>query len=213
MYQPPHFREDRLDVQHALIRAQSLGLLITAGPGGLQANHVPFLIDADGSEHGTLRAHLARANPQLGELAAVAECLVVFQGPQQYISPSLYPTKREHGKVVPTWNYITVHAWGRPQVIEDAAWLRRQVDDLTSHKEGSRPAPWSVSDAPEPYVAAQLKGIAGIEIPIARIEGKWKVSQNRPASDRAGVVAGLRGSGGDAGIMASLVAERSRNGL
>jgi transcriptional regulator len=208
MYQPPHFREDRLEVQHALIRAQSLGLLITAGPGGLQANHVPFLIDAAGSEHGTLRVHLARANPQLHELAVVAECLVVFQGPQQYISPSLYPTKREHGKVVPTWNYITVHAWGRPQVIDDAAWLRRQVEDLTSHNEGSRPAPWYVSDAPEPYVAAQLKGIVGIEIPIARIEGKWKVSQNRPAVDQAGVVAGLRGNGDDAEIMASQVAER-----
>ena len=211
MYQPPHFREDRLAVQHALIREQSLGLLITAGPGGLQANHVPFLIDAGRSEHGTLRAHLARANPQLLELAAVSECLVVFQGPQQYISPSLYPTKREHGKVVPTWNYITVHAWGRPQVIEDAAWLRRQVDDLTAHKEGVRPEPWSVSDAPEPYVIAQLKGIVGIEIPIARIEGKWKVSQNRPAVDRTGVVAGLRGNGDDAEIMASLVAERSKN--
>jgi transcriptional regulator len=209
MYQPPHFREDRIEVQHALIRAQSLGLLITAGRDGLQANPLPFLIDAGGSERGTLRAHLARANPQWLELAAVDECLVVFQGPQQYISPSLYATKHEHGKVVPTWNYITVHAWGRPQVIDDVAWLRRQVNDLTLHKEGSRPAPWYVSDAPEPFVAAQLKGIVGIEIPIARIEGKWKVSQNRPAGDQAGVIAGLRGSGDDAETMASLVAERS----
>ena len=210
MYQPPHFREDRLAVQHALIREQSLGLLVTAGPSGLQANHIPFLIDADGSERGTLRAHLAHANPQCHELAVVDECLVAFQGPQQYISPSLYPTKREHGKVVPTWNYITVHAWGPPRIIEDAAWLRQQVEDLTSHKESSRSAPWRVSDAPEPYVAAQLKGIVGIEIPIARIEGKWKVSQNRPAIDQAGVAAGLRGSGGDAKIMASLVAERGK---
>ena len=209
MYQPAHFREDRLEVQHALIRAHSLGLLITAGPGGLQANHVPFLVDADSSERGTLRAHLARANPQLAELAAVAECMIAFQGPQTYISPSLYPTKREHGKVVPTWNYITVHAWGRPQVIDDAAWLRRQVEDLTSHKEDARAAPWQVSDAPESFVAAQLKGIVGLEIPIARIEGKWKVSQNRPAVDQAGVVAGLRGDGGDA-IMAALVAERGK---
>jgi transcriptional regulator len=211
MYQPPHFREDRLEVQHALIRAHSLGLLVTAGPGGLQANHVPFLVDADGSGHGRLRSHLARANPQWHELAAVTECLVVFQGPQQYISPSLYPTKREHGKVVPTWNYITVHAWGRPQVVDDAAWLRRQVEDLSLHKEGSRPAPWYVSDAPEPFVAAQLKGIIGIEIPIARIEGKWKVSQNRPAVDQTGVVAGLRGNGDEADIMASLVAERIKS--
>jgi len=180
------------------------------GPSGLQANHIPFLIDADGSARGTLRAHLARANPQCSDLAVVDECLVAFQGPQQYISPSLYPTKREHGKVVPTWNYITVHAWGRPRIIEDAAWLRQQVEDLTSHKESSRSAPWRVSDAPEPYVAAQLKGIVGIEIPISRIEGKWKVSQNRPAIDQAGVAAGLRGSGGDAEIMASLVAERGK---
>ena len=211
MYQPPHFREDRLAVQHALIQAHSLGLLVTAGPGGLQANHIPFLVEADGSELGMLRAHLARANPQCGELAAITECLVVFQGPQQYISPSLYPTKREHGKVVPTWNYITVHAWGRPRIIDDAAWLRRQVEDLTSHKEGSRAAPWHVSDAPEPFVVAQLKGIIGIEIPIARIEGKWKVSQNRPAVDQNGVAAGLRGNGDEANVMASLVAERIKD--
>jgi len=171
---------------------------------------VPFLIDAAGSERGTLRAHLARANPQLKELESVTECMVVFQGPQQYISPSLYPTKQETGKVVPTWNYITVHAWGRPQVIEDAAWVRNQVEDLTRHKEEPRAAPWHVSDAPEPFVAAQIKGIAGLEIPIARIEGKWKVSQNRPAVDQAGVVAGLQSEGGDAAIMAAEVLERSR---
>jgi transcriptional regulator len=208
MYQPQHFREDRLAVQHALIREHALGTLVTAGPGGLQANHIPFLVDADGSPYGRLRAHLARANPQWRELSAVDECLAVFQGPQTYISPSLYPTKHEHGKVVPTWNYITVHAWGRPQVIDDPVWLRRQVDDLTARNEGSRPAPWTVSDAPEEYVAAQLKGIVGIEIPIARIEGKWKVSQNRPAVDRAGVIAGLRS--GDAETMAALVEERDK---
>jgi len=209
MYQPTHFREDRIEVQHALIRAHSLGLLITAGPGGLQANHVPFLVDADGPERGTLRAHLARANPQLDELAAVTECMVVFQGPQTYISPSLYPTKHEHGKAVPTWNYITVHAWGRPRVSDDPVWLRRQIEDLTAHKEETLAAPWKVSDAPESYVASQIKGIVGVEIAIARIEGKWKVSQNRPAVDLAGVVAGLR-NGGDE-VMAALVAERGKS--
>ncbi len=210
MYQPPHFREDRLDVQHRLILTHPLGLLISAGAGGLQANHIPFLIDAAASERGTLRAHLARANPQIAELANVTECLVVFQGPQQYISPSLYPTKQETGKVVPTWNYITVHAWGRPQVMDDAAWLRKQIDDLTRHNEEPRTAPWQVSDAPETFVTAQVKGIVGVEIPIARIEGKWKVSQNRPAIDRAGVVAGLQSEGGEAAIMASAVLERSK---
>jgi transcriptional regulator len=210
MYQPPHFREDRLDVQHRLILTHPLGLLISAGPGGLQANHIPFLIDAAASEQGTLRAHLARANPQIAELANVTECMVVFQGPQQYISPSLYPTKQDTGKVVPTWNYITVHAWGRARLMDDAAWLRKQIDDLTRQNEEPRAAPWQVSDAPEPFVTAQVKGIVGVEIPIVRIEGKWKVSQNRPALDQAGVVAGLQSEGGDAAIMASAVLERSK---
>jgi transcriptional regulator len=209
MYQPPHFREDRIEVQHDLIRNHSLGLLITAGPGGLIANPVPFLIDS-ASKHGTLRAHIARGNPQQHELAAVDECLIVFQGPQEYVTPSWYATKQETGKVVPTWNYATVHAWGRPQIIEDAAWLRRQLDDLTLLKEGRRPKPWAVGDAPEPFVAAQMKGIIGIEIPIDRIEGKWKVSQNRPEKDRAGVVTGLRAGGESAVVMADLVAERGK---
>jgi len=210
MYQPPHFREDRLDVQHALIAAHPLGLLITSGPGGLQANPVPFLIDATASERGTLRAHLARANPQLGELATASECLIVFQGPQHYISPSLYPTKRDTGKVVPTWNYITVHAWGAPRVIDDADWLRQQIDDLTRHNERPRAAPWNVSDAPDAFIAAQIKGIVGVEILLTRIEGKWKVSQNRTAVDQQGVAAGLRGLGDDADLMADEVAARGR---
>jgi transcriptional regulator len=146
-------------------------------------------------------------------LAAGAECLVVFQGPQHYISPSLYATKRETGKVVPTWNYITVHAWGRPQVVDDEAWLRCQIEDLTNHKERLRAAPWQVSDAPEPFVAAQIKGIIGLKIPITRIEGKWKVSQNRPAIDQVGVVEGLRGDGEDAAMMAMHVAERGKIAL
>ena len=211
MYQPPHFREDRRDVQHALIKAHSLGLLITAGPGGLQANFIPFLIDAQASENGMLRAHLARANPQLRELASVDECLVVFQGPQTYVSPSLYPTKRETGKVVPTWNYITVQAWGRPRVMDDAAWIRGQIDDLTRHKEADRAAPWNVSDAPDTFLTSQIKGIVGLEIPISRIEGKWKVSQNRTAADQAGVAAGLRGESQEADAMAALVAERMKS--
>ena len=208
MYQPPHFREERIEVQHGLIRSHPLGLLITAGPGELVANPIPFVIYADDAPRGTLRCHLARGNPHWHELAAVEQCLVVFQGPQQYITPSWYPTKRETGKVVPTWNYVTVHAWGRPQVIEDVAWLRRQIEDLTNLNEGRRPAPWLVDDAPADYLVSQMKGIVGVEIPIDRIEGKWKVSQNRPAADRAGVVEGLRGGGEQAEIIASLVAER-----
>ena len=176
MYQLPAFREDRLEVQHALIRAHPLGLLISAGPGGLMANLLPFLVDADRSERGTLRMHMARANPQWRELETLEECLVVFQGPQDYVTPSWYATKRETGKVVPTWNYATVHAWGRPRVINDADWLRRQLDDLTLSREGIRPAPWKVDDAPADFVAMQMKAIVGVDIPISRIEGKWKMS-------------------------------------
>jgi transcriptional regulator len=197
MYLPPHFREDRLDVQHALMRKRPLGTLVTAGPAGLVANHVPFLLYADEGPLGTLRAHLARANPQLSELDQVAGCLAIFHGDEDYISPGWYATKRETGKVVPTWNFVTVHAWGAPRVIDDAAWLRRQVEDLTDAHEARQPAPWHVDDAPADYLATMLKGIVGIEIPIARIEGKWKMSQNRSDADRAGIRAGLRAQGRD----------------
>ena len=206
MYQPPAFREDRIEVQHALIRKHPLGLLITAGPAGLLANLFPFLIDADGAGNGTLRLHMARANPQWRELEAVEECLAVFQGPQDYVTPSWYATKRETGKVVPTWNYATVHAWGRPRVMNDDKWLRRQIEDLTASREAPRAEPWAVGDAPEDFVAMQMRAIVGIEIPVSRIEGKWKMSQNRPEADRAGVIAGFRELGRDA--IAALVAER-----
>lgn len=206
MYQPPHFREESLDAQHALIRAHPLGLLVTAGPGGLMANPIPFLLDTDGGG-GVLRAHLARANPQAQDLAAVGECLVVFQGPEGYVSPSWYASKREHGRVVPTWNYAIVQARGRPRVIEEAAWLRRQIADLTALRESPRAEPWAVSDAPEPFVAAQVRALIGVEIPITRLEGKWKMSQNRPEADRTGVVAGLQAAGET--VLAGLVAERS----
>lgn len=209
MYQPTHFREDRREVQHALISAHPLGLLVTSGPDGLVANPIPFLIDREASEKGTLRAHLARANPQWRDLDEAADCLVVFQGAEDYITPSWYVSKREHGRVVPTWNYATVHCWGCPRLVEDQAWLRRQLDDLTALQEGRRPEPWAVGDAPPEFVAAQIRGIVGIEIPILRIEGKWKVSQNRSEADRAGVVAGLSGEGPRSLAMADLVAGRS----
>ncbi|EIZ82715.1 FMN-binding negative transcriptional regulator [Methylobacterium sp. GXF4] len=206
MYQPPHFRDETRAAQHGLIRAYPLGLLITGGAAGLIADPVPFLLDESGP-NGTLRAHLARANPHWQALAEAEECLVVFQGPQGYVTPGWYASKREHGRVVPTWNYATVHAWGRPRVIEDADWLRRQVADLTTLRETPRAAPWAVDDAPAPFVAAQLRAIVGIEIPITRIEGKWKMSQNRPEADRAGVVAEMRAEGETA--LAEIVAERS----
>jgi transcriptional regulator len=213
VYQPPPFREDRIEVLHALIRAHPLGILVTHDPeGGLEANPIPFLLDdAPGaSPLGLLRAHLARANPQRRALLRPdREALVLFQGPDAYVTPSWYATKRETGKVVPTWNYAVVQAWGRPRIVEDPAWLRRQIDALTVQREADRAEPWAVTDAPAAFVDAQLRGIVGVEIPIARIEGKWKVSQNRPTADRAGVAAGLEGEG-DAGstAMARLVRDR-----
>lgn len=191
MYQPPHFREERLEVQHALIRAHPLGLMITSGEDGPLANPVPFLLDAEAAPKGVLRAHLARANRQWQALAAGEPALVVFQGVDTYVTPSWYETKKETGKVVPTWNYAIVQVRGPVRVIEDKEWLRRQITALTAQHEGGRMEPWAVTDAPEDFVAAQLKGIIGIEMTIEAIDGKWKVSQNRPASDRIGVAEGL----------------------
>jgi len=191
MYQPPHFREERLEVQHALIRAHPLGLMITSGEDGPLANPVPFLLDAEAAPKGVLRAHLARANRQWQALAAGEPALAVFQGVDTYVTPSWYETKKETGKVVPTWNYAIVQVRGPVRVIEDKEWLRRQITALTAQHEGGRTEPWAVTDAPEDFVAAQLKGIIGIEMTIEAIEGKWKVSQNRPAPDRIGVAEGL----------------------
>jgi transcriptional regulator len=209
MYQPAHFREDRLEVQHALIRAHPLGILVTGGAGTLDANPVPFLLDAGASVLGTLRAHVARANAVWRELERSPEVLVVFHAVDSYVTPSWYASKREHGKVVPTWNYALVQAWGRARTIEDAAWLGAQIRALTSAHEAHRAGPWAVEDAPEPFVATQVKAIVGIEIAIARIEGKWKASQNRPPADRQGVAAGLELQGDEASrAMARLMRER-----
>lgn len=211
MYQPPYFREQRLEIQHALIRAHPLALLVSSGDAGLEVNPVPFLLDAAASPLGTLRAHVARANPQWRQLDPGREALVVFQGVGAYVTPSWYASKREHGKVVPTWNYAIVQAWGRPQVIEDPVWLGAQIRALTAQQERTRAEPWAVDDAPATFVAAQIKGIVGIEIPIARIEGKWKASQNRPPADRESVAVGLEEEGGEAALaMAELVRERSQ---
>ena len=190
MYQPPHFKETRLEVQHALINAHPFGLLISSGAEGLEANAVPFVLDTVAPSLGVLRTHVARANSHWKSLHG-QNVLVVFQGPQTYISPSLYETKRETGKVVPTWNYVMVQVKGVASVHEDHAWLSAQIRALTNKHEAGRAAPWAVDDAPERYIESQMNGIVGIEIPITSIEGKWKVSQNRPEADRRGVAEGL----------------------
>ena len=203
MYQPPHFKEDRLDIQHALIKAHPFGLLISSGVEGLEANGVPFLVDAATAPLGILRTHVARANSQWKNLNG-QNVLVVFQGPQTYISPSLYETKRETGKVVPTWNYVIVQVKGVASVHEDHAWLSAQIRALTQTHEAGRVAPWAVDDAPERYIESQMNGIVGVEISITSIEGKWKVSQNRPEADRRGVAEGLSKDNPDIANLVSL---------
>src|SRR3954451_289449 len=158
MYLPNAFREDNLETLHSLIRAHPLATLITAGPGGLLANLVPFTL-VDGGEKGILRAHIAKANDQVDALSSGAETLVVFQGPEAYITPSWYVSKQEHGRVVPTWNYAVVQARGTPRVVDDPDWLRAQIHDLTTMQEQKRSIPWSVSDAPEPFISGQIKAI------------------------------------------------------
>lgn len=188
MYCPPAFAEDRPEIMAALIHAHPLGLLVTAGPGGASANALPFDLSEDGRK---LRAHLARANPQLNDIRAGSPILVVFQGEQSYISPNLYATKPETGRVVPTWNFLMVQIRGDARLHEDADWLHDQTDSLTARMEAGQAEPWTLSDAPEKYIAAQLRGIVGLEIDIAEMRGKWKASQNRPAADRKSVAQAL----------------------
>jgi transcriptional regulator len=213
MYQPPHHAETRTEVVHALIRAHPLGLLVSNGADGPIANPLPFLLDADIGPHGRLRAHLSKANQQWRQIAEHPEepVLVVFQGVNTYITPSWYATKRETGKVVPTWNYAIVQAQGRARIIDDRDWLAGQINELTGTHEAGRDQPWHVSDAPEPFIEAQIKGIIGLEIDIVSLTGKWKVSQNRPVADREGVVLGLNAERTDApsAEMAEIVREYS----
>ena len=206
MYVPASFAEARVDVLHGLIRAHPLGALIVLTPNGLDANHVPFEIDPEPAPFGTLRCHVARANPVWRDFSADAGALAIFQGPQTYVSPSWYATKREHGKVVPTWNYAVVHVRGSLRIVEDPDWLRQLIERLTNHHEARHSDPWKVTDAPADFIGTMVKSIVGIEIPITQLTGKWKVSQNRPAQDRAGVVEGLAQEPGDfAAAMAKLV--------
>jgi transcriptional regulator len=203
MYQPDHFRVDDLAQLHALMRKRPFAALVSAGPAGLYGSHLPTVLKHEG-EFGVIECHLARANPHCQELAAVSEALMIFQGAEGYITPNWYATKAETGKVVPTWNYAVVHAYGRPEVKDDAAWLRRHVGELTAQQEKAEARPWQVSDAPERYIEVMLRGIIGFRFVITRLEGKWKMSQNREMPDRAGVVEGLgqRHAGDDAEIAA-----------
>ena len=190
MYTPKHFVESRVEALHGLIRAYPFATLVTRAADGLTANHLPFELVGE-----VLHGHVARGN-ELARLGG-AEVLLVFQGPDGYISPNWYPSKHETGREVPTWNYAVVHVHGRLRVIDDAAWLRRLLETLTDHHEAGQPQPWKISDAPDDHIETSLRAIVGLEVSIDRIEGKFKLSQNHPARNRAGVIAGLRERDGD----------------
>lgn len=191
MYLPKLHEETRTEVMHGLMRAQPLATIVTLGSDGLIANHLPLLLDSTCGEFGTLRGHVARANPLWQQFSSTLESVIIFQGPDAYISPGWYPSKLEHGKAVPTWNYAVVHAHGLPRVVEDGGWLAKHLTELSDTHEAFQAAPWKLADAPKDYIDRMMEMIVGIEIPIAKLVGKWKVSQNRPAADRLGVIAGL----------------------
>lgn len=204
MYLPDHFAETRPDVLHQLIATHRLATIARHGPAGLVADHIPLMLHASNGRT-VLRGHVARANP-LWRDAHEQDVLTIFQGPQAYISPSWYPSKAEHGKVVPTWDYAVVHATGSLTAIDDVDWLRKHLAEMTDANEARFGAPWKVADAPSDYIQATARAIVGIEIQVATLVGKWKVSQNRSAADRAGVIRGLRNdSPTSAADMATLV--------
>jgi len=195
LYLPSHFKQSDLAVLHEFIRGSGLVTLVSLGADGLIASHVPMLLDAETGPYGTLIGHLAKPNPQGRGVADGVEALAIFHGPDAYVTPNWYATKREHGKVVPTWNYVAVHAHGTIEFFDDSDQLLDVVTRLTNRHEGSRAAPWAVSDAPPDFIKAHLKGIIGFRLTITKLDGKWKMSQNRPAADRTGVAEGLRAEG------------------
>jgi transcriptional regulator len=206
VYVPAHFREDRVDILHDAICRAGLATLVSMTADGLIASHIPLLLDPAPAPYGTLIGHLARPNPQAHGVRG--EVLAIFTGPDAYITPSYYPTKRVSGKVVPTWNYTAIHAYGMMTFFDDPARLRDVVTRLTDRHERERAEPWAVTDAPEDFVTGMLKGIVGVSLAITRLEGKVKLSQNRPEADRAGVVAGLRQDGRpDVAALVAAVAE------
>ena len=202
MYIPSFNEQHDQDALQDLIRARPLATWSTLVAGEIVVNHMPFLLDASRGEFGTLVGHVARANPVWRDLPAGLESVVAFQGDQAYITPAWYPGKQEHGKVVPTWNYVTVHARGIASCIEDRDWLLAHVTALTDSQEAGRAQPWQVSDAPDDYINTMLRAIVGIEIPITQLEGKWKLGQNRSEADQLGMIEGLRNGDEGAGGLA-----------
>jgi transcriptional regulator len=197
MYIPKHFEETRPEVLHGLMRSHPFATLVVLGADGLIVNHLPMLLDPAAGPFGTLRCHVARANPLWKALPGAVQAMAIFQGPDSYISPSWYPTKREHGKAVPTWNYAVVHAQGQPRAVDDRAWLFAHVSEMAALHEASQPVPWKIADAPPDFIDSMVAAIVGIEMPLSQVSGKWKMSQNRPAVDKPAIVAALEAQGTD----------------
>ena len=210
MYIPKHFEEPSVKVMQALIRDYSLATLVTLSANGLNANHIPLhWVEEGDSPYGSLRGHVARSNPLWTDFDQQTEVLAVFQAENAYISPSWYASKPQTGKVVPTWNYVAVHAYGRLRIIDDPVWLRSQLESMTAEFEAGFPEPWSVADAPADFTERLITQIIGIEIGVTRLQGKWKVSQNQPLENRDSVIDALRESGQPA--MANLVADAPKS--
>ena len=206
MYTPKHFEQPQVAAMHELMRASPLATLVTLTSGGLDANHIPLHLSNAPTPYGTLRGHVARANPMWHDFAKDIEVLSIFHGPDAYITPSWYATKKETGKVAPTWNYAVVHAHGALRVFDDATWVRAHLEALTDCLEANFAKPWAVSDAPPEFTEKLIESVIGIEIVITRLSGKWKVSQNQPEHNRYGVIKGLQGCAHrDAAAMAALV--------
>jgi transcriptional regulator len=209
MYIPRANQEDRIPVIHKLMEDQPFASLITMGSSGLFATHIPMVLEQNGAM-GRLKAHVSRANTQWRDYNPSVEALAIFSGPQHYITPNWYTEKQETGKVVPTWNYVVVHAYGPLKVVEDPQWLMAHLTSLTTIHEAESPVPWRITDAPADYIATQIKGIVGLEMDIQRLEGKWKVSQNRSMQDRSEVARGLGElNTAESLAMKALVEERS----
>ncbi|MGI8913373.1 MAG: FMN-binding negative transcriptional regulator [Chloroflexota bacterium] len=196
MYIPPQFKEDRIPALHAAMRQAGLATLVTFGVDGPEASHVPMLLDSEPAPFGTLHGHISKANVQWRQSRPDVQALAIFTGPDAYISPAWYETKRQTGKVVPTWNYVAIHASGPVRFFHDPERLLDQVTRLTEENEDGRPAQWAVSDAPADFINGLLKGIVGFDLTIVRLEGKWKMGQNRPEGDRIGAIDGLTREGG-----------------
>jgi transcriptional regulator len=211
MYVPAHFKEDRVPVLHDAITKYGFGTLVTSSEQELEASHLPLLLEPEPSPYGTILGHLARANPQWKRVKPGFEALAIFLGPNTYITPSWYPTKQQNGKVVPTWNYLAIHAYGTLNFFDDPDELRAHVSKMTDTHEAPRAEPWAVSDAPADFVKNMVGAIIGFRLVITKLEGKWKMSQNRPQQDVAGVIDGLRREDGESHeLVAGIVASRAK---